>query len=465
MCRRDWFADVVDRRDPRELDLGVEEEPPHHLARTVAAPTDDDCFESLHGASLIIATGRRKSGDSGFRLAIARGFTQDDAMDPIRDAVRGRAPAMLTLIEELVRVNSYTRNRDGGNRVAAILVREAERRGLVTRRVSSSEFADHLVIETPRGARDVTGGVVLVGHFDTVFPEGGFEGFTNDGAISRGPGVLDMKGGLVVALEALAVVREVGAMDALPLRFVIVSEEEIGSFEGRPLIQAEARGAACALVFEAGRAEDKIITRRKGTGAAKVIAHGKAVHAANGHREGRNAIWAMARFVDRVQSLTNYDRGITINVGTIRGGDAKNTVPDRCEVEIDFRFETVADADATYERIAAVAAEASATIEGTSIEVTGGPSRYPLERSPASEALFAEYAACAKEAALGHAEASLIAGGSDASSTSAIGIPSIDGLGPRGSGFHTRDELIENASLEPKVEALARFLVGRATAK
>ena len=380
--------------------------------------------------------------------------------DALRAVIQGRADAMLERIRELVEVNSHTPNREGGNAVGALLEREAKSIGLSVRRIASAVYADHLIFETARGASSSEGCIALVGHLDTVFPPGSFEGFRRDGELARGPGVLDMKGGIVVALESIRALSKVTELAKVPLRFVIVSEEEVGSPEGRAILQAELRGASCALVFEAGRALDRIITRRKGTGSAHVVATGRAAHAANGHREGKNAIWAMARFIDQAQSLTDYDRGITVNVGIVRGGQSKNTVPDRCEAEVDFRFETIADAESTFGALGAIATKAA--FEGTSIEVSGGPQRYPLERTAASAALYAEYAACATAAGLGGEEAALIAGGSDASSTSAIGIPSIDGLGPRGSGFHTTEELIEVASLEPKALALAAFLFGRA---
>jgi glutamate carboxypeptidase len=379
--------------------------------------------------------------------------------EALRAAVAGRTEPMLERIRELVLTNSHTFNKPGGNEVASMLEGLAREIGLSVRRVESETFADHLVIETPRGRKSSEGAVALVGHLDTVFPQGTFEGFTREGNIARGPGVLDMKGGLVVALEALRAVGRVGDLDALPLRFVIVSEEEIGSPEGRPILQRELAGAATALVFEAGRAADKIITSRKGTGSATVTARGKAAHAANGHKDGKNAIWSLARFVDRVQGLTDYERGVTVNVGIVRGGHAKNTVPDHAECELDFRFQTIADADATFDAMKRIASEVA--VPGTSLAVEGGPGRYPLERTEANLAVYREYAACARDAGLGSEEAPLIAGGSDASSTAAIGIPSIDGLGPRGSGFHTKDELIEIDSLEPKVLALASYLAAR----
>jgi glutamate carboxypeptidase len=385
-------------------------------------------------------------------------------MDPevaraLEDAVSGRVEPMLDSIRALVTVNSYTENKGGGDEVGRLIASQAESIGLVVRRVPSQRYADHLVIATPAARDSAAGAVAFVGHHDTVFPPGTFEGFTRDDKLARGPGVLDMKGGIVVMLEAIRALGERAA--SIPVRIVLVGDEEIGSPEGQGVIADEVRGAACALVFEAGRAADKIITSRKGTGSAKVVATGKSAHAANDHKSGVNAIWAMARFIDRAQALTDYARGVTINVGVINGGEAKNTVPDRCEVDLDFRFEKIADGRGTFAALEAAAAQAAASVAGSSLVVSGGPKRLPLERTAENVALYEAYAAHARAAGLGSEEASLIAGGSDASTTAALGIPSIDGLGPRGAGFHTKDERIEIDSLEPKVLALARFLVGR----
>jgi glutamate carboxypeptidase len=274
--------------------------------------------------------------------------------------------------------------------------------------------------------------------------------------------VLDMKGGLVVIAYALRAIAETVGLDAVPpIRLVIVADEEVGSPEGQGIIARAATGASAALVFEAGRKADAIITRRKGTGAMKAVAHGRAAHAGNNHKEGANAIWALARFVDLAQRKTSYDRGITVNVGKFTGGESKNTVPDRAEAALDIRFETKADAEQLVGELVEAAVAASEVVAGTRIDVSGGVSRLPLERTEDSARLLAEYAACAKAAGLGSAEASLIGGGSDASTTSAMGIPSIDGLGPRGTGFHTKDELSELSTFVPKAEAVARFLIGR----
>jgi glutamate carboxypeptidase len=136
-------------------------------------------------------------------------------------------------------------------------------------------------------------------------------------------------------------------------------------------------------------------------------------------------------------------------------------VPDQATAALDVRFERIADAEATFVRLKEAAASAAASVPGTSINLNGGPARTPLERTDANVALYREYAAHARELGLGDGEAPLLGGGSDASTTAAMGIPSIDGLGPRGSGFHTKEELIEIATLAPKAAAIASFVRAR----
>jgi glutamate carboxypeptidase len=364
--------------------------------------------------------------------------------------------AMEETLAPLVRVNSFTENARGGNEVGGMLRRLFTELGLDVQVTPSQSFADHLVFST---APSLTPPLALVGHLDTVFPPGSFEGYTRDGGLARGPAVLDMKGGLTVILFALqALVRTAGLAALPPLRVVIVADEEVGSPEGQKVIQNAIAGAWACLVFEAGRAGDAIITRRKGTGGMIASAHGVAAHAGNGHEEGRNAIWALSRFIDRAQGLTDYARGVTVNVGKVEGGQGRNTVPDFARAWLDLRFCSNADGEGVIAALREAARVAAELVDGTRIALEGGIARQSLERTPASLALFAEYAACARASGLGDSEAALIGGGSDASTSGAMGIPSIDGLGPRGKGFHTKDECIEVASLVPKAQALARFL-------
>ena len=365
-------------------------------------------------------------------------------------------------IAALVEVNSFTDNTQGGRKVGTMLRDLFRIDGIDASARESERYADHLIFKTQPKAPN-TGAIALIGHLDTVFPPGTFEGYRRDGDLARGPGVLDMKGGLVVVAFAMKALAASGGFDALaPIRIVIVSDEEVGSPEGQGIIAAAVSGSSAALVFEAGRKSDLVITRRKGTGGMMATAHGKAAHAGAKHEEGANALWALARFVDRVQGLTDYARGITVNVGKITGGQGKNTVPDRAEALLDIRFCSKTDGDALVLEVQRAADAAAESVKGTRIEITGGVARQPLERTEASALLMSEYAACARASGLGDGEAPLIGGGSDASTSSSLGIASIDGLGPRGSGFHTKDELIEVMTLVPKAQALARFLAARA---
>jgi glutamate carboxypeptidase len=388
-------------------------------------------------------------------------------MGNVNDALswlQGRAGELEAALKALVEISSHTPNLAGNDAVAdayAALAQTLGRGALEARVVpsASGKYGRHVTMSTAAGRKD--GAVVLIGHHDTVFPEASFSGFKEDGTLLRGPGVLDMKGGLVVIAFALGALAEAGLVADVPVRVVSVSDEEVGSPEGKSLVLEAARGASASLVFESGRSNDAIITRRKGTGGVTVLATGKAAHAGNLHHEGKNAIWALAKFVDAAQRLTDYDRGVTVNVGKISGGIGKNTVPDRAEALLDFRFVETAHGRDLESALAQAASEAAQAVPGTTVTLTGGISRPPLQRTDASARLLREYGACAFAESLGADESALLGGGSDANTTASVGVPSIDGLGPRGKGFHTTDEYIERATLVPKTAALVRFLAGR----
>lgn len=374
-------------------------------------------------------------------------------------AVERRGPEMLALTRSWVEINSYTSNVEGVNRVGALL-REAfgQIPSLSLTTIPGGEgYGDHLVWRTAAPGAPI----LLVGHHDTVFPPGHFEGWREEGNRAIGPGTLDMKGGLAVIRTALAALDEIGVLARLPVIVVCVADEEVGSPTSTAHLKELAKGAACALVFESGRANDMIITRRKGVGAMTVIAHGKAAHAGNNHVDGANAIWALSKFVDAAQAQTDYGRGVTVNVGQFSGGTSKNTVPERAECKLDLRYQTVADAQTLIENLRAAAASAAEAVKGVTLDVQIGVTRLPLERSEASAALRDEYAACARACGLGDGEAPLLGGGSDANTVAPLGVPAIDGLGPRGAGFHTTTEYVELDTFVPKTSALTRFLLGR----
>jgi glutamate carboxypeptidase len=375
-------------------------------------------------------------------------------------AVRSRGTEMLAHTRSWVEINSYTANIAGVNKVGAQLTEAFALPSLTLTPISGgTEYGTHLVWRTAAATQPGAAPILLVGHHDTVFPPGHFEGWREEGDRAIGPGALDMKGGLSIIRATLAALDEIGVLARLPITVVCVADEEVGSPSSAPHLKELANGASCALVFESGRANDMIITRRKGVGAMTVIAHGKAAHSGNNHKDGANAIWALSKFVDAAQQLTSYDRGVTVNVGQFSGGTSKNTVPERAECKLDLRYQTVADADALVAELRAAAS--AVAIPGVTLEVQGGVNRLPLERTDASAALRDEYAACARASGLGDGEAPLLGGGSDANTVAPLGVPAIDGLGPRGAGFHTTNEYVEMPTFVPKAEALVRFLVGR----
>ena len=382
---------------------------------------------------------------------------QHDALGDALAWLGGERPAMEELLRALVVESSATADRDGVTAAVGVLEPALAASGVATEPIPSARFGPHLAFRGPAPGAPVW----LIGHSDTVFPRGTFEGFRQEGDRAFGPGVFDMKGGLVVMRFGLAAAGRCGLLARVPVAGLVVSDEEVGSPESQPLLRARARGAACALVFESGRPGDLVVTRRKGVSSVRVEARGVAAHAGNEPERGRSAIWALARFVDRAQALSEPARGRSVNVGTFHGGTSKNTVPDLAACEVDLRYTTAADGR-TLEDALRDAARAAA-LPGTTLEVSRGSSRAPLERTTASAALAAEYGACQRACGLGAGEAPLAGGGSDACTTAEIGIPSIDGLGPRGAGYHTPREEVDLTSLVPKAQALLRFLAGRAS--
>ena len=366
---------------------------------------------------------------------------------------------MLALLESLVRVNSHSGNTSGVNAVGNLLIEALAPLPLLLTVDTSESGVRHLSFATARA--ELSPSILLIGHHDTVFPPGEFEGYSVQGDLAKGPGVLDMKSGLSLIVQVLHALHEAGQLEQLPLRFLSVGDEEIGSPGSRALLEELAGQALLALVFEAGRAGDALITSRRGSGNAKVHAQGKAAHAGNALAEGRSAIWALAKFVDQVSAEQSSIPGCSVNVGLIRGGSARNTVPEQAIAELDLRFSDLAGQLAVEALLESAMRAAELAIEGTQLRVELQVTRKPWGRTNASSQLAARYGEAQRAAGLLYSEAGLIGGGSDANTVGAVGLPAIDGLGPRGKHFHTRAEHVELSSLMPKAEALLRFLLSQ----
>ncbi len=378
------------------------------------------------------------------------------------------------LLQRLVDLPSHTYAKDDVEACARALDDAAAALDLTCSKIPDPKgrFADHRIYAPPAAGDGPA--LALVGHIDTVFPRSlGFLSFRRDGDRVFGPGVLDMKSGLTSVVFALRALRAIdpARYAALPVRFIVVSDEEVGAPSLEALYRELAPRLTAGLVFESGRPKDTIVTRRKGGGLFTITVHGKASHAGNDHASGVNAIHALARIVDFVEGMTDYDRGVTLNVGLIEGGTAKNTVPARARCQIDARFETVADAERVTAALKGLAADLGAglpglpaRLRGVVVEVEGGVTRPPMEASPASQRLRGVYEPYAAACGLQVGECPLQGGGSDANLLAADGVPCIDGLGPFGQFFHQTEEWSSLQSLRRRTAALAWFLAEHAGA-
>ncbi|MEM7153024.1 MAG: M20/M25/M40 family metallo-hydrolase [Myxococcota bacterium] len=390
-------------------------------------------------------------------------------------------PEQFPFVRRLVDQPSHTAARDDVEAASRILDEQVAALGMATDITPDPDerFADHRVYRTPATAPDDRS-LAVVGHMDTVFPRSmGFLRLSRDdgpdgpetGDIIRGPGSLDMKSGLSVVVFAIAALRRVdpALYEKLRLRFICVSDEEVGSPSSKPLFAELAPRLTGALVFEAGRHEDKIVTCRKGSARFEFEVEGRSAHAGNEHHKGINAIAVLSRLVLKAEAITDYERGVTVNVGIIEGGTAKNTVPDRARCVIDSRFLTVKDAHEVVARMEALAADpfgdepdVPERLRDAVVTLKGGIARPPMEPSEGNQALRVRYEAHAAAAGLRIGEAPLQGGGSDANLLAAHGVPSIDGLGPAGKFFHNPREWSSLDSLRRRTQALACLLAEEA---
>jgi glutamate carboxypeptidase len=298
-------------------------------------------------------------------------------------------------------------------------------------------------------------GILIMGHFDTVHPIGTLEKlpFRRDGGRCYGPGILDMKGGTFAALQAVAALKQAGAATPLPVHMLLTCDEEIGSPGTRDLIVTEARRHKYVLVPEPARPGNGVTTGRYAIQRYDLIATGRASHAGVRLKEGRSAIREMARQILAIEAMTTED--CTFSVGVVHGGQWVNCVSVECRAEALSMAKRQADLDAGVERMLALGHRED---DGVGFEVRLGVVRPVWEADAGTLQLYetARGIAASLGFDLPHGSEG---GGSDGNFTGALGIPTLDGLGPRGTGFHTLNEHIETDSLADRARLMAGLLL------
>ncbi len=366
-----------------------------------------------------------------------------------------RQQEMLSLLERLVDTDSGTHDRDGVNRVGQILAPRLGELGFAVETDRQTEYGDHLVAR-----KAGTGGrsVLFLGHMDTVFPAGtaSERPFRMDGRRAYGPGVLDMKGGLVCLLFALAALKATRRpeFDAMAMTAVFNSEEEVLSPTSRRLIEAEAKRADAVCVFEPARPGGECVVARKGVGKYRLEVRGRAAHAGTQPERGRSAILELAHKIVALHGLNDTASGVTVNVGVVLGGERSNVIAEQASAEIDIRVPTLPEAGRLDQQIRAIAE--TSTVPDVSATLSGGLVFPPMVQTPASGRLFEIWKTAGRELGL-ELGGMATGGGSDGNYASQYA-PTLDGMGPIGSEAHSDREYLEVASLAERAKLTALFL-------
>lgn len=302
--------------------------------------------------------------------------------------------------------------------------------------------------------------ILLNGHFDTVYEDD--DPFQRcqwlDGDRLNGPGVTDMKGGLVTILAALEAFELTPRATNVGWEVLLTPDEETGSRGSAPVLRESARWAQFGLVFEPARPSGDIVHSRKGTGGIIATCRGRASHAAKIPNDGRNAIVALAEFLLAANKLPEELPGVLVNVGNVRGGGpATNVVPDFAEAELDVRITQTADRDRLLARLRSLAAEINAR-EGFKFELTGGFNRPPKEILPVEEVLFPEWQRAARDVGVGPFSWIHSGGSSDGNVLCAAGLPTFDGVGPIGDHLHSGREFLFVSTIATRAQIVALFL-------
>ncbi len=377
----------------------------------------------------------------------------------ITDWLAGQQEAMITLLRELVDIDSGSYNKPGIDAVGAAVQRFLKAHDIPIETIPQPRHGDCLRAAVPwDGPTSNAGGnVVLMGHRDTVFPDGEVtrRPFAISDGIAYGPGVADMKAGLVMNCFVLAAFVKFGGAPA-PLVGLFTGDEEIGSPEGRTVIEAEARRARAVFNSEPGRVSGNVVTGRKGGVFMQMRIIGKASHSGGNFTAGISAIEELARKIQAIHALTYLDRGVTLNVGLVRGGQSVNTVAPWAEGEIDLRYISPPDREDAMARIGRIVQQSY--VPGTTAELTVRGEFLPMAQSATAKRLFNLYVTAAADSGFA-TDGEFTGGCADSGFTAAVGAPTICAVGPVGGKAHSPDEFLRLDSLVPRAQACARAIL------
>jgi glutamate carboxypeptidase len=364
---------------------------------------------------------------------------------------------MLSLLRKMVEIESPSDDKAAVDRMGSFLAEAFERLGGQVTFYPQEAAGNHLKADFAGGASDGAFGrpVLLLGHFDTVWPMGTLAKmpfYIKDGR-AFGPGVYDMKAGIAMMIFALRALKEAGAQHR-PVTILLDTDEEVGSTTGRPIVEAAAKDCEAVLVLEPSQGpQGHLKTSRKGVGDITIRVRGRASHSGVDFEKGRSAIIELARQLLEIVKFTDLPCGITVNPGVIQGGTRSNVIAAEAWAEVDLRIARAADAAELEKKFAAL----KPFDPECSIELSGGINRPPMERTEGTVRLFN----LAKEiaAAMGwKLEESSTGGGSDGNFTSALGIPTLDGLGALGEGAHAPNESVVIQELPQRTALLASLV-------
>ncbi|MBX8548576.1 M20 family metallopeptidase [Pseudomonas cichorii] len=370
-----------------------------------------------------------------------------------RQWLAGQYDAMESLLQRLVDTDSNSYDKAGVDAVGELLAAELQADGIPVERIAVENFGDVLLAELPGGPGKP---VLLLGHRDTVFPKGttATRGYSRDDKLAYGPGVADMKGGLVLNCFALKALKRLPPLP-FPVQILYTGDEEIGSGSARAHIERYARAAQAVLNPEPGRASGNVVSARKGGATLIIEVSGRAAHSGVNHADGASAIQALAHKIIKLHALTDYAAGITTNVGLMSGGSSSNTVAPTATAKLDVRFVELRQWDEILKAIEAIVAEEE--LPGTSARLLEATTFLPMEARHSAE-LLRLYQQQATE--LGFiVEGEFTGGCADSGFTASLGIPTLCGLGPVGGKVHTDREYLELDTLVPRGQALVATIL------